>query len=461
MNEPSSFDAEFELDVLAQCLKDQKYMREAMRVLDRRHFVIAEHGWIWRVTRDNWRQHSELPTPGVFVNRIKSEFQDDEIKRVYIQLALELFKRTPSSPNSALEELRRFVRTANLQIAIEKSVKAQERGEWEAAWEPIREAVRFDVRKSGYKSVQWIEEFDERQRVRKHRRENPQQFRTIPTGFKGVDERIGGMQEGELITVMATTNRGKSVFVTNCGRNAVARGYYVLHISTEMGVDKVAQRYDSLFTQFDYRKFKRYDFTPEELKTLDKIIRDRTLKYRGKLMLVSTPLRSCDIELVNAIIDDARAAMPRLDMLILDSGDHLQQRMHFEKHYMAESANWWDLKDLAEAQEMVVLTTMQAKAEFETKVADTRAAAGAYDKSRISDVVLSLNIPIGQKKEKRSTQVTQDDDFDSEDGKPAKEFVGDLEIYGAKVRDDESKFYVPIDTHLKTILMKDHEEKSA
>lgn len=447
----ADYDADFEAEVLATCLRDAKYLRDASRVLARRHFVVKEHGWAWRVISDTWKATTELTRAGVFKARVASEFRDEDEQRVHLEMVLKLFRREPSTPRSALEELRRFVRTADLQTAIEESVRHQERGDWDEAWDPIRNAVRSDVRKVGYQVSRWFEEFEERQRERRHRREHPELYRSIPTGFARLDRIITGAQEGELCGIMATTNRGKSVLAVNLGFNAIARGYNVIHFSTEMGHKKVAQRYDSRFTKYEYRKFKRFDFNDEELARIDDIIKRNRKKFLKRLRIISTPLRSCDIDLVRAATDDMRPEMPGgIDMSIIDSGDHMQARGRHEKQYQAEGSNFWDLKDYAEEEEFPVWVTLQAKAEFETKTATTRASAGAYDKSRICDLLISINEP---SERSRIAAVTSDS---GEVEQPAHR--ADLELYVAKYRDDESKFFIPIAADLKRMLIREYEE---
>lgn len=449
----ADYDTDFEAEVLAHCLKDPKYLREASRVLERRHFVAREHGWAWRVIRETWTTTTELVTPAVFQSRATADFREDDERRVHLELVLRLFKHDRPAPQTALDELRRFVRTAQLQEAIEQSVQLQERGEWDQAWDPIRDLMHRDVRRVNYQVGRFIEEFDERQRERKHRRDHPELYRSIPTGFRSLDRVITGAQEGELCGVMATTNRGKSVMAVNLGFSAAARGYGVIHFSTEMGYKKVLQRYDSRFTQIEYRKYKRFDFNKDELAAINKLVAGARRKFMGRLRVVSTPLRSCDIDLLRTAIDDLRGEMSSVDMVVVDSADHLQARGRFEKQYQAEGSNFWDLKDLAEDLELPVWATLQAKQEFETKVASTRAAAGSYDKSRICDLLLSLNEP-GERPKVRTVTT------DSTTAPAPTTRKPDLELYVAKCRDGESRFFIPIETDLRRMLIKEQEDIS-
>jgi replicative DNA helicase len=448
------FNADFEEEVLAECLRDSKYLCDAARVLDHRHFVVNEHAWVWRTMRSVWVRSNETATPALFSSRAAMDLVDDDSRAVHLSTVVKLFRRKSSAARATLEELRRFVRAAQLQAAIEASVKSQEQGKWEEAWDPITELLRKDVKRIDYRVSRWIEEFDERQQERCQRREHPELFRSIPTGYRQLDRRIVGAQEGELCGIMATTNKGKSVLATNIGFNACSRGYGVVHFSTEMSHKKVAQRYDSRFTHVEYRKFKRFDFTPYELEELAKVVEANKKKFHGRLRIISTPLRSCDVDLIRRAVDDMRVEMPRIDMIIVDSGDHLQPRGHFDKPYQAEGSNFWDLKDLAEELDVPVWVTLQAKQEFETKTASTRAAAGSYDKSRICDLMISINEP---EKVPKGAFVTSDDE-DEPITSASTSKRPDLLLYVAKCRDDESKFFIPIEADMRHMHMRELEQ---
>lgn len=449
----NDFGADFECDVLAACLKDKKYLREAFRVLDRRHFAIHEHGWFWQIIRDSWKKNREIPAISVFRNRVITENRDEESRLRYYNLIVKLFKREPESPNTSLDELTMFVRTAKLQIAIEESVRHQEKAEWESAWNPLRELLRDDISRKSYKVSRWIEEWGERQKERKHRREHPECYKTIPTGFRELDKRIGGgIQEGELWCVLAATNRGKSMLSMNIAFNAISRGFGVIYFSTEMTEKKVAQRFDSRFSQFEYNKFKTFDFTDDDLEKLNKIVKKNKKKYKGLLRIISTPLLNCDIEMIYSAIDDMSNEMKRLDMIIIDSGDHIQQRGWHEKNYLAETANYWALKSLAEEKELIVISTTQTKVEFENKLATTGAAGGAYAKAQIADGIVSINEEEVIKRRAKITRVAKG----NKSKKKAKKTNGEkiINLYAAKVRDGNARFVIPLETHLSTMLIK-------
>lgn len=460
----SDFDASFEASVLSRCLIDKKFLLEASRVLGRRSFSVPEHAWVWGVINSTWTKSSELATSAVFRSRAYLKFSKEEERKSHLAAAVKIIKLAGAgagSPKAALEELRAFARACAVQEATVTSLKHQEKGEWDEAWGPIRNAIRNDLTRTDYEVSRWFEEWDDRQREREHRRKNPEMYRTIPTGFPKLDKRIGGAQEGELCSVMAVTNRGKSILAVNLGFTALLHGKGVIHFSTEMGWRKVAQRYDSRFSAMEYRKFKWYDFTDDDLEKLGKMVSRYRKKFDKQLRIVSTPSRSLDIDMVRRVIDEQRVEMARFDMLIVDSADHLQARGKYEKAYLAEASNYWDLKDLAEELDIPIWVTTQAKQEFENKMATTRAAAGAYDKSRICDLVISINEAGAKSLGGDGDDVVTHEDGDgkakgsADDGEPE----GDLQLYVAKNRDDEKGFKIPIETDLQRMLIREARKK--
>lgn len=454
------FDAQFESAVLSQCMVDSKFLIEANRVLSRRAFAIPEHGWVWGVITDTWSRSSELPTLEIFSSNAVLKFEKKAERESHLEIAKKLIENSKSveSPKATLEGLTGWVRALKIQEATIESLERQKRGEWDKAWEPIKQAVRDDIPRGDYEVGNWIEQWDERMAERKHRRDNPHLYRTILTGFPSIDHRIGGVQEGELAAIMATTNMGKSILSVNIGYAAVARSRGVIHISTEMSKRKVLQRYDSRFSRTSYRKFKRYEFSDEELAKLE-MVRDRyRKKFEGLLRVVATPNRALDIDMIRRIMDELKPGMSRFDMLIVDCADHIQARGRYEKQYLADSANFWDLKCLAEEYSLPIWVTMQAKQEFESKLGTTRAAAGAYDKSRICDLVVSINERIESKQKTKIVIEGEKKDVSIGDEKENRK-NSEYFLYVAKSRDDEKGFEIDLDVDFSVMSIKERKKE--
>ncbi len=64
-----------------------------------------------------------------------------------------------------------------------------------------------------------------------------------PSGFKDLDEKTGGFQQGNLIVIAARPSMGKSALVCNVAENAVLAGHPVALFSLEMSESELAQRF--------------------------------------------------------------------------------------------------------------------------------------------------------------------------------------------------------------------------
>ena len=53
------FDKKFEEEILAQALRDVKYLKSAARILDAHHFNTPQHSWCGKIIRGNWNKYKE------------------------------------------------------------------------------------------------------------------------------------------------------------------------------------------------------------------------------------------------------------------------------------------------------------------------------------------------------------------------------------------------------------------
>jgi len=461
------FDADFEEEILAQCLADRDYLRTAARMLDRRHFSTPQAEWAWKTIRAAWVEHGELATAKLFKSRAGWDYgtKDDE-RALALKFAVKLLKRRPVVAKGALAELRKYTEFVALNDAMAQAAKRLEEHDIEGAVTPLREVIQEDFRPRSYTVVDWIEQFDARQAERKKKREEPDSHVCIPTGISQLDRVMDGLRVGEFGIVMGTTGRGKSIFLTHLGFHAIARGYRVVHLSLEMNAELVATRYDSRFTGLLHRAFKTYDFTAEDLEIIEKKVAIGKKRYKRKLRIISTPVRTCDINVVRGALEDARSELGGVDLVILDSPDHMKSLANYREVRHQQADVYWAVKDLAESDGVAVWGSTHAGREYADRVAGAEAAAESYDKARIADVVLTLNAPAApKKKEAARASLVETDDGDRIE--PAAGASDDatarpgLDLFLAKHRDGESKLKIPLATDLARMLIREAEREEA
>ena len=451
------FDKAFEEDILARALKDVVYLRKATRILDAHHFNSPQHAWIWACIRDTWSTYRELTNPRLMMSRAKVDFPKDDDRVPYLELTSKLYKRRPMSSDAALDELSTFVKTINAQLAMEEAAVALEKGKIENTYEALKQLIRRDVNQRDYTVINWIEEFKKRQRERKLRKEHPELFTVIPTGWKRIDSIITGIEVGELGLLMATTGQGKSIGLNNLIQTAVARKYPAVYFPLEMPARQVAMRQDTRWLGYSYRKFKHYEWKPSELRSIEARLRKVEKEWSNMFKIVSMPLRKCNIDtLVSALEDLEQEYDFKPKMIIVDSGDHMKPVGKGENHRLDQAEVYWSLKSLAEEGGYAVWSSCQAGREYAKTIATAEAASESYDKARIADIVLSINTP---GKKTRSTKIAIDEDGEEIGAGEAAPTAAEnrAELYLAKYRDGRSRVTIPLNCEFDVMLIEEME----
>jgi len=445
-----TFDLEFEHQILAQCLRDSDYLKQASRLLDAHHFGSPQLAWVWGVVKSAWTKYAERATVGILQAAAERDFDNDDDRNLHLGLVVKLFRTEVKTPRATLGELERFVRFVSLQIALESGARELGRGNIDKAWDEVRKATLRDLRPKAYKLSRWMEEFEERQAERKHRAEHPDEYICVPTGLPRLDSIVTGLQAGELGLIMGTTKVGKSIMLNHLGYHAILSGYGVAHFSLEMPANRVAARYDSRFTMLAHRKFRDYTFTAEDFRIIDARLDKMREKLNNKLRIASMPLRRCNINTLRHALDEIRSEI-EVQMVIVDSGDHMQSLIDYNSKRLEQTEVYWDLKSWAEEDGLPLWSSTHAGREWAGKRATAEAAAESYDKSRIADLVGTLNEPSSRS---RATRVsTEDMESDPEAGASK----SGMEFYLAAYRDGESRVSIPLDPDLSCMLIREME----
>ncbi len=451
---------------MARCLRDVGYLKRATRVLDAHHLATKYHSWIWEEIRRTWDTYRELTSPKVLKNRIKVSFPKRDDREPYTDLARKLYRmKKPGDSSSALDSLAEFVRMVQMHQGLEKAASALEKADIDASYEAMRDVMRHEVKTALYTHETWIENFEQRQADRKHRKENPELYPTIPTGFKTIDRIMaGGIQKGESGIIMATTGRGKSIMTNNLAYAAGRAGFKVAMIAFEMPARQVATRQDARWLGLPYSKFKSYDFSPSELRRIERRLKKIRARWEGRLHIFSAPIRAGDIGLVRTMLDDAWIESKfRPDLLILDSPDHLRPEGRSESYRLDQANVYWAVKGFAEEEGLAIWNTTQAGRDYADTLATAEATSESYDKARIADIILSLNEPKAKSRGTAPVSVEDEDDFDDEaaatSGASAEAMTGRrIELYLAKYRDGQSRISVPLDAQLERMYLAEIEE---
>lgn len=381
------FDARFELDVLGRAAVDPAFRLTAKRVLATHNFTDKRYGWLWE-TMDRLGTGDKL-SAAVAIAAAKKASKVEDDRTELIGVALKVLRHAPLAPKAALKEITDFAQVNRLSTAMEKSIKALDRGAVDEATAALREARATDA--LAYDGSDWITTLEERMAIRKARAEDPTLRACIPTKIPSLDKVLHGIEPGELGLIVATTGRGKSHMAVHLSYWAGILGYNVAHVVTEMTKEQVMTRFDSraLGIPYDDLRFHRLDASDLDLikAKMDKI----SAKLANHVHVSSTPIRRATLDTLEQLLDDCAAEGHEIDMLVVDSGDHLKPSEYDKDRRNREANNYWDLKSIAVERGIGVWTTTQASKEVVNKIAKAENVSEAYDKARIGDILWTLN----------------------------------------------------------------------
>ena len=86
----------------------------------------------------------------------------------------------------------------------------------------------------------------------------------IPTGFRALDELLGGFQKSDLLVFAGRPGMGKTSFLLTVALNAARMGARIGLFTMEMGVEQMVQRLISMETGINMQKLRLARLTPQE-----------------------------------------------------------------------------------------------------------------------------------------------------------------------------------------------------
>jgi replicative DNA helicase len=418
--------AEILVRVLHHCLKDRKYLQDVLTILEPEDLPDSDLLWVYRQVVTVWTKHREV-TPRIVLERRAKRAKKAADER--LELIARIYDDEEDYPLLAFDELHQWLRTRRLHLALVEATEAIET-DTDHAYEAISRVAIQDSKPKGIEIVDWFRDLDERQREREDSKDDP--LKTIPIGIPRIDEALdGGIARREVALVLGTTGRGKSMFLVNSGYRAAGLGFQTTHLTLEMSAFQTATRYDARWSRLDARRFKKFDFTPDQLELLAAKKARASDKFNGRLQIVGVPVNAADVNTVRAVLDDLiDRGLPPTDLLILDSADHMRSLRNFEAFRHEQSAIYWGVKSIAQEYNLAVISSTHASKEWADKLIKAEGAAESYDKSRIADIVISLN--------KSKVEGRED----------VRRYV---DVFLAKYRDGEDGIIVPTEVHRSTM----------
>ena len=195
------------------------------------------------------------------------------------------------------------------------------------------------------------------------RKEEPEKYAGIKTGFMKFDYMTGGLFPAELTIVFALSGKGKSTALKNIGSRIQMQGYNVLHVCNEENEFQVQTKYHSLQSRIEYSKFKRGSYSDEEFNQW-KNFNQKEIAKGGDIYILEIPQQT-DATLIEQAYHELKLQNIHIDVIIVDYLDLMAPafKAYSENDEQGKVTN--DLKQLAINCHCPVLTATQAGTQTE------------------------------------------------------------------------------------------------
>ncbi len=264
------FNEDFLRMLLGTLLCNRFFLCQSVSLIKPIYFRSEVHQNVCRVLFKYFDEYKQPPSK-IFVRELIDDFlkrrhpnQDDTyraIKLVYateINLVYDYYTKggvgnmfpTLDSTDAILDRIATFAKTQATKAAFAKSIELMRRNpESDETWEKIDHLYKEArlVNRNFDMGLNYFETYEDRY-ARVQADEASQE--TFTMGFRSADGALvgGGLRRGELGAVMAKSGGGKSLWLTWVAGLNVARGKKVLYLSTEMGQDRIASRFDAMLS---------------------------------------------------------------------------------------------------------------------------------------------------------------------------------------------------------------------
>ena len=388
------FDTSFQRSILRLMMIDDLFCLRTLQHIEAGFFSHEALGWIFKVIERYWKDYQML-CGDVPLRDALRYVRDDKLAYYSAEVEQVILIRDVPSANYVKDKLADFCKRNLFSIAHKESALLFNEGKSDDAYDVMAKAQdRIQEVEFGEVDRQWFfEELLERQR--KRLTSQMKSYRAISTGIPELNTLTdGGIQDGEVWSVLSYAKRCKTTWLINQGFGAL-RMYAVpvLHIILEGRGDQIANRYDSCFSDNLYNKVKLGDINPQSYRAMQ----DEYTRLRGLLAIRTMNDWDVNILQIKAEIEEVRATRGfKPELLIVDYVDLLRSRDRANSETEHQVAACRDLKRLINQTGMKCWTAWQAQrpkpnAHTNQHVLTSGNVADAYAKVRIVDSYGSLN----------------------------------------------------------------------
>ena len=363
---------EVEKKFLSYLFHDKKYIVSSMGKITKEH--LPEYGVVYSLLVSYFKKFKDIITDNMVDLQFKKKNVSPELIVKYKILISEVRLETEFNEgefNSLVAELiEQYQRKVCLDMASEIvnfNPQHCNSKDFEFLKEKLKKSVfkinnqGEDIRKEGSVTSSAKSRLERYKRVKEH----PEELNFTTSGFRHIDEVMGGYRPGELIYVIGRKGDGKSVFLLNTAYGMWKAGKNVIIFSLEISKEDYERRFDSLAAGVQSKGLKMGTLTPQEEKIYEEYLmkQDKGLTPDGEqcgVLYIVDHAPGMTTAFMESKIEEVEQVMGiKFDVAISDYSGIMKDNAgaNEKRHIYGNIA--LDLKTLAREKDMIVISAAQ------------------------------------------------------------------------------------------------------
>lgn len=354
------WDEEFQRSIIALLMTDRTFLLQSVDLIKPNYFTQKAHKVCCEIIFKHFEQHKVVPARVIVTQEAKDKFKDDKSALFYlseIESIYDYFEPSIESRQYFTDKIMYFAKIQAIRQAFNQSLKQVDKAPeseetWSKVYDLLREAMNidknFDIGLEYFKNIP--------DRYERMKEDDVSDLEKFITGHESIDSSIkgGGYRRGEMISIVAGSGVGKSVWLTCMAAVNVLRGKKCLYISLELTEDRIAERFDAILTGAPIQCL--YDSKESVFQKLENIV--HTKEDKNMIVIKQFPSASADVNTIRAYLSQVRFYGFEPDMIIVDYIGEMKDYAGIPTHESRERIVK-ELRGIAGEENIFMATAMQ------------------------------------------------------------------------------------------------------
>jgi len=373
--------------ILAGCYLDEDFFRRWWNLLTPDFWGDAYYNRIAKFLKNYVDQYGQRPDFMLMVDFFASDPSlSAEEREVYASIFDDLLTAPLAHLSFYADHLRTYIRRQAFSRAIVEAEKHLERHNFDGIVSDITTASLIATERNfGTADFFSLPEIDKRcdERV------TPTVFtKRLPLAIGNLDHYIrGGIASRTLTLFVGPSNSGKSFALVHAGREAILRGYKVLHVTLEMEPDSIIERFDSCFSGI------QTNLLNEQAGKVRAKMQKDFAKYGDSLRIIGYPENTLTPDDLSALLTSLKRDVKFVpDVVLVDYADLMKaQDRRYEAHRFELSSVYTNLHKIAKQHNIILVTATQSNRHgMKSRVVNMYDVSEDISKVNISDYVFTI-----------------------------------------------------------------------